>query len=102
MEKLMSFFQPTEKRKPAKYEEESEDRSETPPPDERRKWSISRSGRMKQANKKRHNVTIDLYGEVSIAPKISLYRVCIKQSRIKTTSKSTKRINLSFHYILMS
>lgn len=65
MEKLMSFFQPTEKRKPAKFEEESEDRSETPPPDERRKWSISRSGRMKQANKKRHNVTIDLYGEVS-------------------------------------
>ncbi|XP_030023850.2 uncharacterized protein LOC115442820 [Manduca sexta] len=31
--------------------------------DGRRKLSISRSGRMKQANRKRHSLSLDLYGE---------------------------------------
>ncbi|KAG7297451.1 hypothetical protein JYU34_019451 [Plutella xylostella] len=35
----------------------------TPPLDSRRKLSISRSGRMKQANKKRHSLSLELYGD---------------------------------------
>lgn len=57
----MSFFQ-SEKRRTSKKEEDIEERDVSVVED-RRKWSISRSGRMKQANKKRHSVAKDLYGE---------------------------------------
>uniref|UniRef100_A0A2A4K1X8 Uncharacterized protein n=1 Tax=Heliothis virescens TaxID=7102 RepID=A0A2A4K1X8_HELVI len=60
---LKSIFQPTDRRKPAYEHEAEEDRSESPQPASRRQLSISRSGRMKQANKKRHSLTLELYGE---------------------------------------
>ncbi|XP_047036255.1 uncharacterized protein LOC124642008 [Helicoverpa zea] len=61
---LKSIFHTTDRRKPSHYEHEVEDeRSESPPPERRRQLSISRSGRMKQANKKRHSLTLELYGE---------------------------------------
>ncbi|XP_063389326.1 uncharacterized protein LOC134675097 [Cydia fagiglandana] len=78
MDKLMSFFQP-EKRRASKKEEDLEERDVSVVED-RRKWSISRSGRMKQANKKRHSVAKDLYGEACVPvekPKTLEYHVNI-------------------------
>ncbi|XP_026754162.1 uncharacterized protein LOC113514310 [Galleria mellonella] len=34
-----------------------------PPQDMKRKYSMSRSGRLKQSNKKRHSLSLELYGE---------------------------------------
>ncbi|XP_013138024.1 PREDICTED: uncharacterized protein LOC106102948 [Papilio polytes] len=59
---IKSFFQtPSDKRRNSQYGEE--DGTLTPPLGGRRKLSISRSGRMKQSNKKRHSISLDLYGE---------------------------------------
>ncbi|KPJ19162.1 hypothetical protein RR48_05472 [Papilio machaon] len=60
---IKSFFQtPSDKRRNSQYGNE-EDGTLTPPLGGRRKLSISRSGRMKQSNKKRHSISLDLYGE---------------------------------------
>lgn len=62
---LKSIFNPAEKRKVPRHDDATEDdKVEEPPMDGRRKLSISRSGRMKQANRKRHSLSLDLYGEV--------------------------------------
>ncbi|XP_013185146.1 uncharacterized protein LOC106130768 [Amyelois transitella] len=59
---LKSLFTPSEKKsRTIVYEGDLEDGE--PPMDSRRKLSISRSGRLKQANKKRHSLSKDLYGE---------------------------------------
>ncbi|KAL0811403.1 hypothetical protein ABMA28_009806 [Loxostege sticticalis] len=58
---LKSIFQPTDVRRTVSYEGSSEDDRE-PPLDGRRKLSISRSGRMKQAQKKRLSLSLDIYG----------------------------------------
>lgn len=58
---LKSIFQPTDVRRTVSYEGSSEEDRE-PPLDGRRKLSISRSGRMKQAQKKRLSLTLDIYG----------------------------------------
>ncbi|XP_048001552.1 uncharacterized protein LOC125238306 [Leguminivora glycinivorella] len=87
MDKLMSFFQPEKRR--AKKEEDIEER-DVPAVEDRRKWSISRSGRMKQANKKRHSVAKDLYGEACVPvekPKTLEYHVNIP---VKPLDESTK------------
>ncbi|CAH2059364.1 unnamed protein product, partial [Iphiclides podalirius] len=62
---IKSLFQNTpDKRKPSQYGGEHEDLSDiTPPMGGRRKLSISRSGRMKQTNRKRHSISLDIYGE---------------------------------------
>ncbi|KAJ0170810.1 hypothetical protein K1T71_013582 [Dendrolimus kikuchii] len=62
---LKSIFNPTEKRRAPHYEGEAGDEKteNALPMDERRKLSISRSGRMKQANKKRHSLSLELYGD---------------------------------------
>lgn len=62
---LKSIFNPAEKRKVSQYETEGGDEKteNSLPMDDRRKLSISRSGRMKQANKKRHSLSLDLYGD---------------------------------------
>lgn len=63
---LKSIFNTSERRKLPRHECEAEDdKTDSPPLDERRKLSISRSGRLKQANKKRHSLSLDLYGDVS-------------------------------------
>lgn len=63
---LKSLFQTTpDKRKISQYGTEHEALGDvTPPMGGRRKLSISRSGRMKQTNRKRHSISLDLYGEV--------------------------------------
>ncbi|XP_041985347.1 uncharacterized protein LOC121737727 [Aricia agestis] len=46
-----------------KYKHDDEDKTEASPPlDDRRKLSISRSGRLK-ANKKRQTLSLDVYGQ---------------------------------------
>ncbi|KAL4708590.1 hypothetical protein ACJJTC_014198 [Scirpophaga incertulas] len=60
MEKfLKSLFQSDK----GKAREEPEDDKEPPPLEGRRKLSVSRSGRMKQANKKRLSLSLDIYGD---------------------------------------
>lgn len=61
---IKSIFHPSERRK-SRYEEGEEDKAVAPPLDGRRKLSISRSGRMRQANKKRHSLSLELYNQVS-------------------------------------
>ncbi|XP_063369252.1 uncharacterized protein LOC134657615 [Cydia amplana] len=88
MDKLMSFFQP-EKRRASKKEEGLEERDVSVVED-RRKWSISRSGRMKQANKKRHSVAKDLYGETCAPvekPKTLEYHVNIPVKPVESASE---------------
>lgn len=63
MEFLKSIFTPEKKKDSTLDEEDKNDF--TPPFDERRKLSISRSGKMKQANKLRNALSSDLYGQVS-------------------------------------
>ncbi|XP_075986569.1 uncharacterized protein LOC142983528 [Anticarsia gemmatalis] len=59
-----SIFHTTDRRKSTfEGEGEEEVKADTPPMDGRRQLSISRSGRMRQANKKRHSLTLELYGE---------------------------------------
>ncbi|KAJ2937136.1 hypothetical protein O0L34_g19498 [Tuta absoluta] len=79
MAKFLKSFFTTEKRKPSSEEDGSGDREDfTPPLDGRRKLSISRSGKMKQANKKRYELSPDLYGTETIKyekPKNTEYHV---------------------------
>ncbi|XP_034837222.1 uncharacterized protein [Maniola hyperantus] len=58
---IKSFFNTTERRKNSRYEENEEDKSNPLPLG--RKLSISRSGRMKQAIKKRHSLSLDVYNQ---------------------------------------
>lgn len=61
-----SIFHTTDRRMAPHYREEAdtdEDRSESPQTVTKRQLSISRSGRMRQAPKKRHSLTLELYGE---------------------------------------
>ncbi|XP_068625554.1 uncharacterized protein [Battus philenor] len=62
---IKSFFQTTtDKRKNSQYGTEHEDVCDLSPPlGGRRKLSISRSGRMKQSNRKRHSISLELYRE---------------------------------------
>lgn len=63
---IKSIFHTSERRK-SRYEEGEEDRNNVVPPmDGRRKLSISRSGRMRQANRKRNSLSLELYNQVSI------------------------------------
>ncbi|KAI5645653.1 hypothetical protein NE865_02320 [Phthorimaea operculella] len=76
MAKFIKSIFTTEKKKPSSEEDANCDF--TPPLDQRRKLSISRSGRMKQANKKRFELSPDLYGEETIQyekPKNKEYHV---------------------------
>lgn len=58
---IKSFFHTSDKKRSSRGLVLDED---VPPPlDDRRKLSISRSGRMKQANKKRRSLCLDLYGD---------------------------------------
>ncbi|XP_038219747.1 uncharacterized protein LOC119838007 [Zerene cesonia] len=59
---IKSLFNSTERRKLSRFEEKDEENS-IPPQDFRRKLSISRSGRMRQANKKRQSLSLDVYGQ---------------------------------------
>ncbi|CAH0721186.1 unnamed protein product, partial [Brenthis ino] len=60
---IKSIFHTSERRK-SRYEEGEEDRNNVVPPmDGRRKLSISRSGRMRQANRKRNSLSLELYNE---------------------------------------
>ncbi|OWR51770.1 hypothetical protein KGM_207208 [Danaus plexippus plexippus] len=60
---IKSIFNTTERRK-SRYEDAEEDKNNfTPPLDDRRKLSTSRSGRLKQANKKRHSLSLELYNQ---------------------------------------
>lgn len=63
---LKSIFNTAERRKAPQEGEEEDEKHVTPPMDSRRQLSISRSGRLRQANKKRHSLTLELYGDVSI------------------------------------
>lgn len=64
---LKNIFHTTDRRKAPHYESELEDeRSESPQSGTTRHLFISRSGRMRQANKKRHSLTLEIYGDVSI------------------------------------
>ncbi|CAK1541045.1 unnamed protein product [Leptosia nina] len=56
---IKSLFTTSERRK-SRLEDKEED---NPPQDLRRKLSISRSGRMRQANKKRQVLSLDVYGQ---------------------------------------
>ncbi|VVC87891.1 unnamed protein product [Leptidea sinapis] len=58
---IKSIFSTGERRK-SRYEDGKDD-DNAPHMDLRRKLSISRSGRMKQANKKRQSLCLDLYGK---------------------------------------
>lgn len=61
-----SIFHTTDRRRAPHYNEHAdadEERSESPSAGTKRQLSISRSGRMRQANKKRHSLTLELYGE---------------------------------------
>ncbi|XP_045780464.1 uncharacterized protein LOC123877658 [Maniola jurtina] len=58
---IKSFFNTTERRKNSRFEENEEDKSNSLPLG--RKLSISRSGRMKQAIKKRHSLSLDVYNQ---------------------------------------
>ncbi|XP_026728928.1 uncharacterized protein LOC113494701 [Trichoplusia ni] len=60
---LKSIFQPTDRRKSTYENEAEEEKTETSPMGTKRQLSISRSGRMRQANKKRHSLALELYGE---------------------------------------
>ncbi|CAH0597714.1 unnamed protein product [Chrysodeixis includens] len=61
---LKSIFQPTDRRKSTYNENDGEEeKTETSPMGTKRQLSISRSGRMRQANKKRHSLALELYGE---------------------------------------
>ncbi|XP_045526460.1 uncharacterized protein LOC123715480 [Pieris brassicae] len=56
---IKSIFNTSERRK-SRFEDKEED---VPSPDLRRKLSISRSGRMRQANKKRQSLSLEVYGQ---------------------------------------
>ncbi|KAJ8709714.1 hypothetical protein PYW08_009718 [Mythimna loreyi] len=61
-----SIFHTTDRRKAPHYRDDpdvDEDRSESPQAGSKRQLSISRSGRMRQYNKKRNSLTLELYGE---------------------------------------
>nr|XP_026498801.1 uncharacterized protein LOC113402709 [Vanessa tameamea]XP_026498802.1 uncharacterized protein LOC113402709 [Vanessa tameamea]XP_026498803.1 uncharacterized protein LOC113402709 [Vanessa tameamea] len=59
---IKSIFHTTDRRRTSRYEESEEDKPNVAPPlDGRRKLSISRSGRMRQANRKRHSLSLELY-----------------------------------------
>ncbi|KAF9805029.1 hypothetical protein SFRURICE_002526 [Spodoptera frugiperda] len=61
---LKNIFHTTDRRKAPHYESELEDeRSESPQSGTTRHLFISRSGRMRQANKKRHSLTLEIYGD---------------------------------------
>ncbi|XP_063834820.1 uncharacterized protein LOC135083991 [Ostrinia nubilalis] len=59
---IKSIFQPSETRRTVSYEGSSEEDRTDPPLDGRRKLSISRSGRMRQAQKKRLSLSLEIYG----------------------------------------
>ncbi|GBP80814.1 hypothetical protein EVAR_60441_1 [Eumeta japonica] len=59
---LKSFFPSNEKRISTKNHDNEITEDHPLPLDSRRKLSISRSGKMKQTNKKRHTLSPDLYG----------------------------------------
>ncbi|XP_012546732.1 uncharacterized protein LOC101735880 [Bombyx mori] len=100
---LKSFFTPSEKRKHSKHDGETEDgKTDFPPLDERRKLSISRSGRLKQANRKRHSLSLDLYGESNQCiekPKSREYHVQIASSDLITDKNQRRKSADSNNYI---
>ncbi|RVE48257.1 hypothetical protein evm_007114 [Chilo suppressalis] len=76
---LKSFFQ-TEKRSHSYEGSAEDDKTDLPPPMEgRRKLSVSRSGRMKQAQKKRLSLSLEIFGndalQIQEKPKTLEYHV---------------------------
>lgn len=64
-----SIFHTTDRRKATHYSDHAdgdEDRSESPQATAKRQLSVTRSGRMRQANRKRRSLTLELYGDVSV------------------------------------
>lgn len=57
---IKSIFTPEKRRNI--YDDELEGEGETPPLDERRKLSMSRSGRLKQSYKRRQQLSVEVYG----------------------------------------
>ncbi|CAG4978827.1 unnamed protein product [Colias eurytheme] len=91
---IKSLFNSSERRKLSRFEEKDEENS-IPPQDFRRKLSISRSGRMRQANKKRQSLSLDVYGQEH-ADKIKAENASNKEHQGKPESKrrhSTDVIN---------
>lgn len=63
---IKSIFYTNDRRKNSKHEEGDEEKvTNALPLDGRRKLSISRSGRMKHSNRKRHSLSLELYNQVS-------------------------------------
>ncbi|CAH2096975.1 unnamed protein product [Euphydryas editha] len=61
---IKSIFLTTDRRKNSRHEEGDEEKvNNALPLDGRRKLSISRSGRMKQANRKRHSLSLEVYNQ---------------------------------------
>ncbi|XP_045455394.1 uncharacterized protein LOC123665092 [Melitaea cinxia] len=61
---IKSIFYTTDRRKNSKHEEGDEEKvTNALPLDGRRKLSISRSGRMKHSNRKRHSLSLELYNQ---------------------------------------
>ncbi|KAM3960657.1 uncharacterized protein ACR2FA_005247 [Aphomia sociella] len=58
---IKSLFQPNDVRRSESYDEPTTE--DTPPLDSKRKLSMSRSGKLKQLYKKRHSLSMELYGE---------------------------------------
>ncbi|XP_072934732.1 uncharacterized protein [Epargyreus clarus] len=95
---IKSIFNTTERRKNSRYEEPEEDKDFTPPLDGRRKLSISRSGRMRQANRKRNSLSLELYGEnlQSVEKKNVEYHVNAPTNQTTfTESKKTEAVRRS-------
>ncbi|XP_050357781.1 uncharacterized protein LOC126778318 [Nymphalis io] len=69
---IKSIFHNSDRRRSSRYEESEDDKPNAAPPlDGRRKLSISRSGRMRQANRKRHSLSLELYNhEIQMTEKI--------------------------------
>ncbi|XP_049880915.1 uncharacterized protein LOC126377242 [Pectinophora gossypiella] len=89
---LKSFFTP-DKRKTSRMEGEGEEVNDfTPPMDGRRNLSISRSGRMRQAHKKRHSLSMELYGEKNQPtekPKSVEYHVNKSEATLQQNKRSS-------------
>ncbi|XP_039760646.1 uncharacterized protein LOC120634237 [Pararge aegeria] len=63
MAKFIKSFFTNDRRKNSCFEESEEDKNIALSLDGRRKLSLSRSGRMKQTNKKRHSLSLDVYNQ---------------------------------------